>query len=181
MQLQISLFALLPTVMALPSGLKLSDRQAINTVTDELLFTDTLPVFIEHRNALNPSTLDWTSDGCTDSPDNPFGFPFLPACNRHDFGYNNYRLQTRFTVSAKLKIDNNLKTDLYTQCSSVSAESACKGLADVYYAAVRAFGGDDATPGRRDTDWVLEYQNAVERYNALVADAQAKGELQVLD
>jgi hypothetical protein len=120
-----------------------------------------------------------SSDGCTSSPDNPFGFPFTPACNRHDFGYTNYRLQTRFTVSAKLKIDNNFKTDLYYQCSSVSLSSICRALADVYYAAVRAFGGDDATPGRRDL--VSDYEDAVARYDALVKEAQAKGELPVLE
>ena len=40
----------------------------------------------------------------------------------------------------KLRIDNNFRTDLYNQCNSESLTSICKGLADVYYAAVRAFG-----------------------------------------
>jgi hypothetical protein len=175
------ILALLSGVLAYPaSTFTLITRQSIETVTDELLFSDTLPEFTTHRNDLDPSTLDWTSDGCTTSPDNPFGFPFVPGCNRHDFGYQNYRAQTRFTESAKLAIDQNLKADLYYQCESTSTVTVCKGLADVYYAAVREFGGGDATPGKKAIDGNTEYDNAVAIYNTLVADAQAKGELPVL-
>ncbi|KAK3337612.1 prokaryotic phospholipase A2-domain-containing protein [Cercophora scortea] len=176
---------LAPAALALPTGdiTEVQTRQSINTVTDQLLFSITLPAFTARRNAKNPATLDWSSDGCTDSPDNPFGFPFVPACNRHDFGYNNYRIQTRFTESGKLKIDNNFKTDLYYQCDSVSSltRGICKALADVYYAAVRAFGGGDATPGKRDDALVQAYEDAVAKYEALVAEAQANGILPVLE
>jgi hypothetical protein len=54
-------------------------------------------------------------------------------------------------------------------------------LADVYYAAVRAFGGSDATPGKRAEDLVNEYNDKVAIYNALVEEAQKKGQLPVLD
>ncbi|KAK7427637.1 hypothetical protein QQZ08_005912 [Neonectria magnoliae] len=167
----------LPVALALPTGntdSSLSTRQSANTVTDQLLFSITLPAFTARRNARDPPNLIWESDGCTSSPDNPFGFPFVPACNRHDFGYHNYRAQSRFTVSAKLRIDNGFKTD--------SASGACRALADVYYAAVRAFGGDDAEPGKRsDGDLVQEYEEKVEIYNQLVQEAQEKGELPILD
>lgn len=173
------LLAILPATLAIPKDLSI--RQSLDAVTDELLFSITLPAFTTRRNALDPPTLDWTSDACTSSPDNPFGFPFEPACNRHDFGYNNYRIQTRFTESAKLRIDDNFKADLYYQCTTSSVASVCRGLADVYYAFVRAFGGDDATPGRKEAvDWDAEYEKAVQEYDTLVADAQAKGELPVL-
>ncbi|KAL4732136.1 hypothetical protein ACLX1H_001144 [Fusarium chlamydosporum] len=178
------ILSLLPAVLALPTGedaSAVSKRQSANTVTDQLMFSVTLPQFTARRNARDPPTLDWTSDGCTSSPDNPFGFPFIPACNRHDFGYNNYRIQKRFTVSAKARIDSNFKTDLYFQCQSSSAAGVCRGLADVYYAAVRAFGGDDATPGKRDEDLVKEYEEKVEIYNQLVEEAQKKGDLPRLD
>ena len=36
---------------------------------------------------------------------------FKAACNRHDFGYHNFRAQTRFTESNKLKIDDNFKDE----------------------------------------------------------------------
>ncbi|MBF6064943.1 hypothetical protein IU494_30315 [Nocardia terpenica] len=41
-------------------------------------------------NAWGPGILDWYSNGCTWSPDYPFGFPFNDACIRHDFGYTNF-------------------------------------------------------------------------------------------
>lgn len=115
MKLNVLVVTVLPAALALPATreahVSVSARQSIETITDQLLFEDTLPEFTAHRNAKDPSTLDWTSDGCTSSPDNPFGFPFVPACNRHDFGYTNYRAQSRFTVSAKAKIDTNFKTE----------------------------------------------------------------------
>ncbi|CAI4217783.1 unnamed protein product [Parascedosporium putredinis] len=112
-------------------------------------------------------------------PRQPLGFPFVPACNRHDFGYHNYRNQVRFTQSNRLKIDNNFKTDLYYQCESVSSltRGLCRALADVYYSAVRAFGGGDATPGKRDEDLVQAYQDAVAVYEELVAEARARGDI----
>lgn len=107
---------LLPAALALPTtsgshDAKIAHRQSAESITDELLFSITLPMFTTRRNARDPSTLDWSSDGCTSSPDNPFGFPFTPACNRHDFGYNNYRDQGRFTESGKAKIDTNFKDE----------------------------------------------------------------------
>lgn len=105
------LFALAPAVLALPSSPLAKRQGSITAITDQLLFDISLPDFITHRNAKNPPNLDWSSDGCTDSPDNPFGFPFVPACYRHDFGYQNYRSQNRFTESGKLNIDNNFKDE----------------------------------------------------------------------
>jgi hypothetical protein len=172
--------AMLPVVTALPTldGVKrILARQSLNTIADSYLFSITLPAFTAKRNARDPATLDWTSDGCTSSPDNPFGFNFIPACNRHDFGYHNYRRQSRFTESAKLRIDDNFRTDLRYQCTFEGAESVCRGLANVYYTFVRAFGGNDATPGRRDDALIADYEKAVAEYNALVAEEQAAGRL----
>jgi hypothetical protein len=97
--------AFLPAALAMPNGL--TARQ--NDVTDELLFSISLPSFMARRG--DPSTLDWSTDSCSSSPDNPFGFPFDPACQRHDFGYRNYKAQGRFSDANKLRIDNNFKTE----------------------------------------------------------------------
>lgn len=73
---------------------------------------------------------------------------------------------------------------LYYQCQSSSVTSVCKALADVYYAAVRAFGGGDASPGKREEsqdDLIREYEAKLEIYNQAVKDAQAKGLLPILD
>mgnify|MGYP005989728239 CR=1 FL=1 len=100
------LFAFLPLALAAPAK-----RETIEQITDTLLFTDDLPTFIDHRTRNDPPNLDFTSDGCTDSPDNPFNFPYEPACNRHDFGYQNFRAQNRFTKDGKSRIDNNFHNE----------------------------------------------------------------------
>lgn len=58
---------------------------------DQYLFNMTLESFISLRDQRYPSYFFWESDGCSQSPDAPFGFPFLPACYRHDFGYDQYK------------------------------------------------------------------------------------------
>ncbi|KAJ4387824.1 hypothetical protein N0V93_008427 [Gnomoniopsis smithogilvyi] len=146
------------------------------TTTDTYLFDISLAQFIVYRNAQDPATLDWDSDGCTDSPDNPLGFDYQPACYRHDFGYNNYRLQSRFTKAAKAAIDSNFLADLKTQCDAETAilRPACDALAEVYYAAVKAFGGQDATK-RDDEDLVAEYESKLAAYNAILEDLKSQG------
>jgi hypothetical protein len=115
MKLLPTFLCLASSVLALPASdstaNSLISRQSLNEITDRYLFSITLPQFTSYRNARNPSTLDWSSDGCSSSPDNPFGFPFTPACHRHDFGYRNYKNQKRFTDAGKLKIDNQFKTE----------------------------------------------------------------------
>lgn len=103
--------ALMAPVLGVAASDMLEIRDAITDTTDHLLFDISLPEFIVHRNANDPSNLDFTSDGCTKSPDNPFGFPFTPACNRHDFGYQNARHQSRFTKAFKSRIDSNFEKE----------------------------------------------------------------------
>ncbi|MDX3195784.1 phospholipase [Streptomyces sp. MN03-5084-2B] len=111
----------------------------IPAVTDQYLFSTSLSGFETIRNSAPYSgQLDWSSDGCSWSPDKPFGFQFLPGCHRHDFGYRNYKKQGRFTEAARKRIDDNLYADLKSACGS---NLACKGTAWTYYEAVRKFGG----------------------------------------
>ncbi|KAJ4360684.1 uncharacterized protein N0V89_001251 [Didymosphaeria variabile] len=139
MRFPILIAALVSCVAAAPTQ-SLEVRETAVEATDRLVFKTTLAAFITARNAQNPSTLDWSSDGCSSSPDNPFGFDFLNSCYRHDFGYRNFKAQSRFTDANKLRIDDNFHNDLYNQCDTETFTSICKDLADVYYAAVRAFG-----------------------------------------
>src|SRR3954453_1121910 len=39
---------------------------------------------------------DWSTDYCSDSPDNPLGFQFSTSCWHHDFGYRNYKAAGKF-------------------------------------------------------------------------------------
>ena len=111
----------------------------LQAVTDDYLFQRSLGEFSQLR-AVQPyaDQLDWSSDGCSFSPDAPFGFAFLPACYRHDFGYRNYKLQGRFNETTRLTIDNRFRADMYTICGS---NWFCRRTADTYYWAVRQFGG----------------------------------------
>ncbi|KAG6010176.1 hypothetical protein E4U21_007653 [Claviceps maximensis] len=163
--------------------LKQRDDDPIFAMTDHQLFEISLGDFINDRNARSPSTLDWWSDGCTNSPDNPLGFPYTPACNRHDFGYNNYRHQLRFTKGNKKHIDDNFHDDLDHQCDIGSWKWVCKRLADVYYLAVRVGGGRDAgraagsvAPSKRATTSLLaKFDELVDLYEQEVVKAQATG------
>jgi hypothetical protein len=74
MKFLVAAAALISAVTALPAN-GLVERQV--STTDELSFSLTLPQFTVRRNNRDPPTLDWTTDGCTSSPDNPFGYPFL--------------------------------------------------------------------------------------------------------
>jgi hypothetical protein len=175
------LLAAVPAVLALPTGeASVEARQNLNAVTDELLFSLTLPGFTSRRNARNPPSLDWSSDNCSFSPDNPLGYPFEPGCQRHDFGYRNYKNQGRFTDANKLRIDNGLRSDLYYQCDVSGSGSLCRGLADVYYRAVRAFGRNAATAEAKsaaDSELVQEYEQAVAEFETAMHEAQKRGEI----
>ncbi|RMZ77076.1 hypothetical protein DV737_g4564, partial [Chaetothyriales sp. CBS 132003] len=133
--------SLLPitTTLAHPTLRRRLSEVELEAITDEDLFSISISTFEARRNAEDPAELDWSSDGCSDSPDNPLGFDFLPSCHRHDFGYRNYKAQDRFTSSNKARIDSNFKNDLDNQCASESLEDACLALAEVYYEAVKEF------------------------------------------
>ncbi|KAG0639380.1 prokaryotic phospholipase A2-domain-containing protein [Tuber brumale] len=112
------------------------------SVTDRLLYSTGMGAFLTAKRNKNPRNLDWTDDGCSNSPDKPAGFNFLDSCKRHDFGYRNYKKQHRFTEANRKRVDDNFKKDLYKECSEHFGPigSACRRIADTYYAAVRRFG-----------------------------------------
>src|SRR5699024_6424531 len=106
--------------------------------TDEHLFEQPLDEFAATRHqAPHADQLDWTSDGCSAAPDEPFGFDFSTSCQRHDFGYRNYQLQERFTENNREGIDRNFRSDMASTCD---VNLSCRATAQVYYWAVREFG-----------------------------------------
>lgn len=84
---------------------------------------------------------DWSTDYCSTSPDNPFGFPFQTACARHDFGYRNYKAAGTFSAN-KARIDSALYADLKRVCAAYSGAklTSCNATAWTYYHAVDIFG-----------------------------------------
>ncbi|MFC9297984.1 phospholipase [Streptomyces sp. NPDC057011] len=88
---------------------------------------------------------DWSTDYCTTSPDNPFGFPFQTACARHDFGYRNYKAAGTFSAN-KPRLDDAFYSDLKRVCSAYSGvkKTSCDSTAWTYYQAVKVFGNTAA-------------------------------------
>ncbi|MFI8891809.1 phospholipase [Streptomyces paradoxus] len=84
---------------------------------------------------------DWSTDYCTTSPDNPFGFPFSMSCARHDFGYRNHTAAGTFSAN-KSRLDSAFYEDLKRVCAAYSGatKTSCNGTAWTYYQAVKAFG-----------------------------------------
>ncbi|GAA1195465.1 phospholipase [Streptomyces hebeiensis] len=93
---------------------------------------------------------DWSTDYCSSSPDNPFGFPFQTACARHDFGYRNYKAAGRFDAN-KARLDSAFYADLKRVCSAYSGASkaSCDATAWTYYHAVDIFGVTPMVDGSR--------------------------------
>ncbi|SDZ61912.1 phospholipase A2 [Asanoa ishikariensis] len=94
-----------------------------------------------NRGPWQAYNFDWSTDYCSTSPDNPFGFAFELSCYRHDFGYRNYKAVGQFSAS-KSRLDSAFYEDLKRSCAryNVALKPICDGLAWTYYQAVRAFG-----------------------------------------
>ena len=118
-------------------------RETDNQATDRLCFDTSISSFLAAKQKQSPNTLIWADDGCSKSPDRPAGFNFLHSCQRHDFGYRNFKNQNRFSKANRLRIDDKFKSDLYNECENhgIIKRTACKRIADTYYVAVRAAGG----------------------------------------
>ncbi|GAA4854968.1 phospholipase [Saccharopolyspora cebuensis] len=110
----------------------------LRSTTDHYLFELSIDAFAKTR-AERPHApqLDWVSDNCSMSPDQPLGYDFRESCQRHDFGYRNYTKQQRFTEPNRKLIDDNFRDDMYTACG---ADLGCQAIAEVYHFAVRQFG-----------------------------------------
>lgn len=112
--------------------------------TDRLLFSTSMSNFLAAKRAKNPGNLNWNDDGCTILDDTPtlYKFNFLPSCQRHDFGYRNYKAQNRCTYDDRKRIDQNFLKDMNNECGKHSGikKLACLKTAGEYYALVRPAG-----------------------------------------
>ncbi|OEU86825.1 hypothetical protein DB35_24760 [Streptomyces abyssalis] len=90
---------------------------------------------------------DWSTDVCSSSPDNPFGFPFENGCIRHDFGYRNYKAQGTFEAN-KDRVDDAFYEDLKRVCAGYDGakKESCDALAWTYYQAVVIVGVKKGSP-----------------------------------
>jgi hypothetical protein len=94
-----------------------------------------------NQGAWTDYAFNWSTDYCSDSPDNPLGFNFTLACARHDFGYRNYKEMSQFP-SNKDRVDSAFYADLKRKCATYywAVRPACYSLAWTYYQAVHNFG-----------------------------------------
>lgn len=147
----------LAAALALPLALLATGRASAAVPADKaaVLSEFTQPTEASHhawyaadtdRSAWAAYAFDWSTDYCSDSPDNPLGFPFKTACARHDFGYRNYKDLGTFDAN-KARLDTMFYTDLRQVCTAYSGgtRTTCDNTAWTYYEAVHLFGR--ATPG----------------------------------
>ncbi|MGX1507658.1 UNVERIFIED_CONTAM: hypothetical protein RKD43_006283 [Streptomyces graminofaciens] len=101
-----------------------------------------------NQGAWSAYGFNWSTDYCSTSPDNPFGFPFKMSCARHDFGYRNYKAVGTFDAN-KSRLDSAFYEDLKRVCNRYSGatRTACNSTAWTYYQAVSAFGFSAAVDG----------------------------------
>lgn len=142
-----TLCALMPVGLATPIAARGGARRRCDLAchTDRLLFGRTMSQFLVAKRSRTPPGLIWSDDGCSKVPDKPFGFDFQASCQRHDFGYRNYKRQRRFTEPNRAKIDRQFKDDMDDVCKRFSGWKALKGVrcrrwALYYYLGVRAVG-----------------------------------------
>src|SRR5262249_32059658 len=90
------------TVLAVLASLGVASSASAVTVNDKLavLSSWTQPPVSsynawysarQNQGAWAAYQFDWSTDYCSDSPDQPLGFDFRLPCARHDFGYRNYK------------------------------------------------------------------------------------------
>ncbi|MFC9058245.1 phospholipase [Streptomyces sp. NPDC057074] len=98
-----------------------------------------------NQGAWSAYGFNWSTDYCSTSPDNPFGFPFKTSCARHDFGYRNYKEAGTFTAN-KARVDSAFYADLKRVCAAYSGaqRTSCDATAWTYYQAVDKLGSPAA-------------------------------------
>jgi hypothetical protein len=142
----------IPLVLALAAVLAMAAPASATTVDQKVSvlnsFTQANSTSASAWNAARQNqaawasyTFDWSTDYCSDSPDQPLGFDFRMPCWRHDFGYRNYKDVGLFPAN-KDHVDSAFYFDLLAKCGTYSwiVRPVCDGLAWTYYTAVHLFG-----------------------------------------
>lgn len=137
----VAMVAALSIVTAAPAGaLTVPEKQQV--LYRELASVSVFNSMYATRTTSPNNEFNWTTDLCSWSPDNPFGFNFSSACRRHDFNYRNFKDNSIWNTTNKGQIDTVFYNDMKAICVPYSwfKEASCKGLAGTYYNAVRSFG-----------------------------------------
>jgi hypothetical protein len=121
----------------------LSNVDAVRHIQFDL----SIAVFTRQRFSLRRQypTLNWTSDGCSAPIVGSEGrsFNFRAACDRHDFGYRNFKALGLFDTTTRILIDEQLHRDMNRACDSQrrTFKVRCIAWSEIFYTMVRAAGG----------------------------------------
>ena len=117
----------------------------------QLMFATPLAVFVAIADSGRPVTLDWTTDHCSAPLVGNTGrsFDFTHSCRRHDFAYRNLRMFDRrapkmwWNSEWRARVDEQFRRDLRGQCGGrpLNQRITCRWWAEIFYRAVRTFGG----------------------------------------
>ena len=124
------------------------------SVVEWMSFGVDIGTFVSTRAAPVPGPYDWASDGCsTPLPiglgDTGRSYNFRAACQRHDFGYRNFRLLDAagahgqwWNETTRRRIDDQFLTDMLVSCAPRpwTQRTNCRAWARVYHRAVRVAG-----------------------------------------
>ena len=116
-----------------------------------LMFATPLARFEAAAATSTPTTLDWTTDHCSAPLIGSTGrsFDFTNSCRRHDFAYRNLKRfdqrqpGTWWNTQWRNKVDAQFRRDLRGECDGrpLSQRITCRWWAEVFFRAVRTFGG----------------------------------------
>ena len=117
--------------------------------TSTWVFSTPLREFIAAANdPRHDGQLVWESDKCSAPVLGSAGrtYDFTDACRRHDFAYRNFsRIDggKKWTKSLRERVDRRFLTDMRDSCAARKTieRAACRTWADLYYTAVRQYGG----------------------------------------
>ena len=117
--------------------------------TSAWVFSTPLRDFIAAANdPKHDGQLVWDSDKCSAPVLGSAGktYDFSDACRRHDFGYRNFsRIDggKKWTKALRERVDRRFLTDMRDSCAARKKieRAPCRTWADLYYTAVRQYGG----------------------------------------
>jgi hypothetical protein len=153
---------------AVPYGMKLArvlswTGSSTGSYNDWLFGLQNKSLYLEYN-------LDWQTNFCTLSPDQPAGYDFRTPCRRHDFGYGNF---TRLNVFSQYKsrADNSFLADLNRKCDTyaVVLRPPCYGLATLYYEAVVIFGFTSSRVSQAEIDRHTRWRADIEAKHTAAA------------
>ena len=118
-------------------------------VVEWMSFGVDIHTFVTTRAAPFPGPYDWSSDGCsTPLPvglgDTGRSYNFRAPCQRHDFGYRNFRLLDAagahgqwWNETTRRRIDDQFLTDMLASCAPRpwTQRTSCRAWARVYHRA----------------------------------------------